>query len=249
MYMKKTHIYVFSLFLIVAGFSTARAAFPQGMEHRKDARENLRQELRKEHGTLHQGIMDKRRELRMEASTTDEMAQQKRQMLHDEIKKEREDFKKMVSERRDALKKSFGIEKAQNIERLFAHMIERFEAVADRLNTLSDRISAMLDKASARGKDVSLPAAKLIEARAKIDAFQKTNEDVKTKYTEAVKSSDVRTSFGKVKNIVRDLKEKAKDAHHALVETITTIKGLGWAGDKATSTIPSASSTAPTTTP
>ena len=59
--------------------------------------------------------------------------------------------------------------------------------------------------------------------------------DAKTQFGATALSENPRTAFQKVKELVKGVAQKAKDAHRALVDVMNSIKGLRL-GDKGTTT-------------
>mgnify|MGYP001581897653 CR=1 FL=1 len=111
-------------------------------------------------------------------------------------------------------------------------MSEKFHAAIERLKNFADKIEDRLDKAEDNGKDVNESRAKLVEARTKIIATETALADAKAKYAEAVKNPDFKASFAKVKEVVSGVVEKVREAHKALVDVVTSMKGLGGGVEK-----------------
>jgi len=222
-----------------------------GQDSLRDRRMELQQDIQQQRDDLRGEIQEKREGMRQEmqdkrGAMTDELKAKreammqemkaKREALRDEIIKKREAFREEAQKRREELRKKLGEKRAENIERFFNNMVRKFENAIERLEKLADRIDARLKKAKERGKDVASLEDLLQAARGKIDAVKTALEDAKAKYTAATGDPDFGRSFKKVKELVRGVAQKAKDAHKALVEVIRSTKGLGV--DAATSTPP-----------
>ena len=184
-----------------------------------NARKMLNQELRQKQAALKQEAQKKRQALEAEMKT-------KRDALMQEMKMKRQTFEQEKQQRIDALKKKLGDERAKKIEQFFNNMVKKFEAAIDRLNKLADRIDALLNKAAAAGKDVSAQKTALQAARVKITAVETALGDAKTQFGAMAKSADPKTAFQKVKELVRGVEQKIKDAHSALVNVVSSTKGL-----------------------
>lgn len=160
---------------------------------------------------------------------------QKQQALQQEAKQKREAFKNEARERVEAMKKKLGEERAKRIDQFFNQMVRKFENAIDRLNNLADRIESRLNKTEAAGNDISKQRDMLKSARDKIAAVESALSDAKAQFGAMAKSENPKEAFRKVKELVRGVAQKVKDAHRALVDVVNSIKGLRL-GDKATST-------------
>ncbi|OGF62525.1 hypothetical protein A2926_02190 [Candidatus Giovannonibacteria bacterium RIFCSPLOWO2_01_FULL_44_40] len=178
---------------------------------------------------LNQDLRQKQEALRQEAKT-------KRDALMQEAKTKREAFKAEAQKRVDALQKKVGEERAKRIDQFFNQMVRKFENAIDRLNNLADRIESRLTKTEAAGNDVSKQRDLLKAARDKISAVETALSDAKAQFAAMAKSENPKVAFEKVKELVRGVAQKVKDAHKALVDVVTAIKGLRL-GSEATSTI------------
>lgn len=236
--MRKTIFYlILPIFLVLPLFSFGafhdglkqeREADKQALEQKRDA---LKQEVQQKRDVLKKEIQEKKdlftQETREKREALRKEMEVKKEALKDEIKKKRESFKDEAKKRREELKKKLGEEKAKRIEAFFQKMVEKFENAVDRLDKLADRISSWLDKAEDNGKDVVALREKLAAAKTKITDVEKALDEAKVKYAEAVKEPDFKVAFKKVKEIVKGVSEKVKQAHRALVDVVNSIKGLG----------------------
>lgn len=209
------------------GIQERKDTLKQNIQERKDI---LKQNVQERKDALKQGVQEKkevRKEIRDTRATVRQEVREKRKGVRAEVEKKREEFKQKVEERKDELKKKLGEKRAVEIERFFANMARKFEEAVNRLDVNADKISTHLDKAAANGRDVSVPHAKLEEARGKIAEAEKAFEDAKARYAEAVKDPDFKASFAKVRSVVQGVEQKIKEAHRALVDVIKSLKGLG----------------------
>lgn len=223
-----------------------REALRQGAQEKRDA---LKQDLKEKKDSLKQEFVDKKEQLKDKVDGTRSETKDKREVVRTEmqekreaLKKEmqekkegmkkeieakREQFKVSAQERRDALKKKLGEKRAENIEKFFMNMSEKFHAAIGRLNTFADKIEDRLDKAEDNGKDVSVARTKLADAQSRIAATERSLADAKTGYKEMVKDSDPKAAFAKVKEAVGSVAANVREAHKLLVEVVTSLKGLG----------------------
>lgn len=188
---------------------------------------------------LNQDIRQKQEVLRLEAKQKRDAllqeAKQKREILKEEAKTKREAFKEEAKQRVEAMRKKLGDGRAKRVEQFFNNMVRKFENAIDRLNNLADRIDSRLKKTEDAGNDVAKQRDLLKVARDKITAVETALSDAKAKFAEMAKSENPKEAFKKVKELARGVAEKVKEAHRALVEVVTSLKGLR-VGDKATST-------------
>lgn len=195
----------------------------------KQKRDALSQELKAKNEALRQELKEKQEAFRTELK-------EKREVVKQELKDKREKFKEEEKTRKEELKKKLGEKRGENIEKFFNQMVGKFEETVKQLKDFSDRITSRLNKAEENGRDVAELRRKLVEAGDKIAAVEKALEDAKVRYAEAIKDPDFKVAFKKVREIVESVKEKAKEAHRALVDVISSTKGLGEGERKATTT-------------
>src|SRR3989344_6817228 len=177
-----------------------------------------------------------RQEFKLKQQAIQQEAKQNREVLMQEFKAKRETFKTDAQKRVDALKKKEGEERAKRIEQFFNQMVRKFENAIDRLNNLADRIESRLTKTEAAGNDVSKQRDLLKAARDKISAVETALSDAKAQFAAMAKSENPKVAFEKVKELVRGVAQKVKDADKALVDVVTAVKGLRL-GRGATSTL------------
>lgn len=183
------------------------------------AKKALNQELRQKQQALQQEVKAKREALQVELKA-------KRDAVIVEMKTKRQEFERKTKERVENLKKKLGEERAKRVEQLFNNMVRKFEGAIDRLNKTADRIDSLLQKASASGKDVAKQTDMLKSARDKITAVEAALNDAKTQFGAMSQNTDPKTAFNKVKELVRGVEQKVKEAHAALVNVVKSIKGL-----------------------
>lgn len=166
--------------------------------------------------------------------------EQKRLQMKESLETRREKFESEGIKRAEALKKKFGEERAARIEAYFKKMLEKFDAAISRQQTFADKLSAFLDKAEANGKDVTTLRAKLATAEEALLAAESALEDAKTKYAEAAANTDFTARFAAVRTLIEGVAEKIKASHRALIDVLTSIKGLniGRHDERATTTSP-----------
>lgn len=243
---KITHLVINSV--VLAGFVpvAAYAAFHDGLLQRKQEirdeiqqqRENLRQQIQEKRDTLRTELQERRAEFRGEVREVQRAVreefqarlrefQAKREALRQELEEKRVRFQEERKARVEELKKKVGEKRAERIEQFFQKMLEKFNAAIERLKRFADRIEERINRAEANGRDVTDAKSKLLTAREKIVDAEKALEDAKAKYTEATKDPDFKAAFKKVREIVHGVVAKLKEAHAALVDVITTLKGIG----------------------
>jgi len=151
---------------------------------------------------------------------------QKTQELRTQIQQKRDDFKQKETARREELKKQLGEQRAANIERFFQRMSANFESAADRLGGLADRLETYLSRLADEGKDISVLQDNLEQARVKVAVAKQSLENSKNDYAKAVESDDFKTAFQNVRSSVEGVKIKMREARQALVDVISSIKGV-----------------------
>ncbi len=154
-----------------------------------------------------------------------EVIKQEREKEHEDMMKERDDFEHASSTRIANFKKHIGDQRAKTVDMLFGNMVGKFNSAIDRLNSLADRIQARLDVLSQNGKDVTTLNTKLAAARVKISDAVAALQTAKSKYTNIAQNPDPALAFQSVKQIIKDAEQKVKDAHAALVDVTSSVKG------------------------
>lgn len=220
-----------------------REELQKEMQEKRDA---MKQETREKVDAMKKETKDTRDAMKEKAMEEREAMKkemmEKREAMQMERKEKHEQFKAEAEKRKEELKKKLGERRAANIERFFTNMMEKFVAAIDRLTKSAERISDHLDKAEANGRDVVALKEKLTAAEGKIAEAKSALDAARAKYSEAVKNTDFKKAFQDVRTIVKDVAEKVRAAHAALVDVINSIKGLG----KGTT---SDAGTSPATTP
>lgn len=227
--------------LLIAGALVALPFFAMAEDiAAPSAKKAINQVLRQQQQTLQQEAKAKKEALQAEVKAKREALQvelkTKRDAVITEMKTKRQEFEQKAKERVENLKKKLGEERAKRVEQLFNNMARKFEAAIDRLNKTADRIDALLKKASASGKDVSKQMDILTAARGKISAVETALQGAKAQFAAMAQSADTKTAFNKVKELIRGVEQKVKEAHAALVDVVKSIKGLKLGEDRATTT-------------
>ncbi len=229
--------------LLVAGALVALPLFALAEDATApNAKKALNQELRQKQQVLQQEAKTKKEALQAEAKAKREALQAelkaKRDAAATAMKLKRQEFEQKAKERVENLKKKLGEERAKRVEQLFNNMARKFESAIDRLNKTADRIDALLKKASDSGKDVFQQTNMLKTARDKIAAVETALNDAKAQFGAMSQSTDTKTAFNKVKELVRGVEQKVKEAHAALTDVIKSIKGLRLGAEEKATTTP-----------
>jgi chromosome segregation ATPase len=159
-----------------------------------------------------------------------------REALQQEIEAKRAAFQTTLKTERDAFKKEVETEKADFKAHLSekraefrGHALEmvgkRFEALMNNITKLQVRVADRITKLKAAGNDTSkaevslaLSKSKLADAQAKITAIKALIPTTDVKVTA--------DTFSQIKLGANDAKNLLKEAHAALVDAITLLKGL-----------------------
>lgn len=103
------------------------------------------------------------------------------------------------------------------------HAASLFDAMILRLRGLGERIDARIDVLKERGVDVADAEESLADALAKIDDAEKAIEEVKDAMSDALASETPREEIQNVRTLAETAKGKIREAHQALVLTITEL--------------------------
>lgn len=202
------------------------------LEEAKDQRAALQEKAQ----MMKDEAKTKTESMRKEMQARMEELKKKRLEMEMEMKKKREEFQAGMEERKMELKKKLGEQKAVRIEQFFANMMKKFEDAIDRLEGVADKIENRLTASTADPADLAVVQAKLAAARGKISEAETALADAKAKYADAVKDTDFRESFKKVRALVEGVASKVKEAHRALVDVTASIKELGARGRNGSAT-------------
>lgn len=245
----RASVYVLFAAVPLGGFAAIHKVFQregeEGKQKVETQRNELKQEFKERRDTLKEEVKGKVEQFKQEvrerkdalkgAGKEEKQAakqefKERRAALGEEIKKKREEFKAEAKTRKEELKKKVGENRAERIEQFFKQMTDKFEAALDRLDGLAGRIEERINAAASSGKDVTGARSELEKGRVKIKEAASELESAKTKYAEAIKNPDVKAAFADVKKIVQGIAVKVKDAHAALIRTITVLKGVSGSG-------------------
>ncbi len=209
---------VFALTVMVAPWSAGaiyhNKKTPEARQERKgEMKDNAKENVQEKRTQLKEGLKDRLDDIK--------------EKVRGGFEKKRQEFTDGAKDRKAILQKKLGEKRGERIEQFFTKMTEKFDSALERLEKTADKIEGRLTKAAENGRDVVALRAKLTEARAKIEEARTFLEDAKAKYSDAAKNADFKAAFRNVKEVVQSVSGKIKEAHRALVEVITSMKGLG----------------------
>ncbi|MFA5831548.1 MAG: hypothetical protein WC878_07010 [Candidatus Paceibacterota bacterium] len=190
-------------------------------------------------GAVRQEVKDMKDRAREAASTTRNELKQKAEKTREQIQNKRQELQNDLEKRKIELLKKWG-EKT----------IKRLEAAVVRLEKLTMRIESRIAKMKANKIDTTAADASLViakekvaEAKSTLDAAKLAIADIANQADESAVASTTKNilaqNLPKIKEQVRKVTEALKEAHKALVKTITELKGKeGVKKNNATSTAP-----------
>lgn len=114
--------------------------------------------------------------------------------------------------------------KQDRIKNFIEIIFNRFTAATERLDGLSERIQNRIDKFEERGVDVTEPQNLLDEATVLIDSLI---SDIRSVKDDLGASLEENPSREEIREVITGLKDKLKEAHATLVESIRSLKSLG----------------------
>lgn len=125
--------------------------------------------------------------------------------------------------------------KKARLQEAVTKMERSLEARVGNLDSLAARIQTRIGKIQAEGKDMTAASAKLVEAQKKIAEAKAELAKLKTANATMVASAKPATAFANIKNrSAKTVVVKIKEAHKALVDTITIMKGQGMTSSTST---------------
>lgn len=136
----------------------------------------------------------------------------------------RDEVKQKIQEKKAEIKEKVSDKQKQKIANFWDNMTKRLEILIRNQRRLADQISNRLDKLSAEGKDVTAARAKLADAKKMIQAAEDALHAGTASISNIVAQNDPKTALQKVRQLNKDVLEKIKDAHHALVDVMKAVK-------------------------
>ena len=163
--------------------------------------------------------------IREAASSTKGEIKQQMQTARQEIQSKRDELRNTIENRKVELAKQWG-----------AKTIKRFEEAITRLEKITARIEARIAKMKANKidtttADTSLVTAKqkITEAKTSLEAAKMAIAEIGTQAAAATDANAAKNIVGqtlpKIKEQVRVVNDSLKEAHQALIQTITDLKG------------------------
>lgn len=116
----------------------------------------------------------------------------------------------------------------------YEHAMELLSGVVSRLIALADRIDARIALLMERGADTAASEAALEDARAKIAAAEEAIQAVADATAAALEGENPREALKSVAPEVDAAKAALREAHAALVHTLTTLPDAGLSGEEGT---------------
>lgn len=148
---------------------------------------------------------------------------------------------------KNQLKSKLTEEKINKVRGSFAKIENRFNVHTRNLDSLAQRIENWVIRASQEGKDVISAQANLNDAKMKIQEAQEAAIKLRTDIDDMIYADNPKEKFGIIKNdMTKNVAEKIKAAHRALVQVIISLKnqyGVLDASSAQTSTTTSGTST------
>jgi hypothetical protein len=150
----------------------------------------------------------------------------------DEVKsKERKILPALQNRLRDRATGSFSTDRTQSVEmrvknylRHWTNMLFRMTAAIERLEHLAFRIEERINKFEAEGRKLEEAKKELAAARESLEKARGGLNELSVSYEEVLKADDLKESFIRVRDMVRDLREAIKDSHRLLLKAIELIK-------------------------
>lgn len=150
--------------------------------------------------------------------------------LNNERKEERQE---QMQERRELVQER----QTQNISdrmdnmklRIRAHsewMVKRLTAAVERLEILITRIESRIAKIDDEGGDTTEAVALVAEAKLNIESAKDGIADIDVALETALSKDELRGAFTDLRILVQTIHTDIREAHRALIQAVTTLKGL-----------------------
>jgi DNA repair exonuclease SbcCD ATPase subunit len=156
----------------------------------------------------------------------------------------REEAKERMQEKREEMKERLSNARQERIKSWFKRMQKRLTMLIDRQYRLADKIQVRLDRAAENGKDVTSLRADLAAARTKIDTAKQALTGMAGQIDSILEDNSPREAFAKLHELQKDVFNKIREAHRALVKVIASLRGIGGATTPSVTPSPTSSPTA-----
>lgn len=135
--------------------------------------------------------------------------------------------REQVQQKREQVRERLAEKRKQIIRDHFNRMMKRFDAALERIKKIGERIQSRIERAKANGKDVASAQTALDRAKTSWQEAKSAVDGVKGKLESVLSADDPKAAFKDVQNLIEAARDKIKAAHAAMVDAITTLKGVG----------------------
>lgn len=116
--------------------------------------------------------------------------------------------------------------KREQLKKFWEKMVHRLGVLIRNEERLANKVQEKLNQAALRGKDVTALNKKLEDAKKLVADAKKALSDAPGKVLDIIKNSEPKVAREKIKALVKEVRQKIKDAHRALVNVRKELKGL-----------------------
>ncbi len=113
--------------------------------------------------------------------------------------------------------------------RISAHaewMVKRLNAAVERLELLTARIESRIDKIEEDGGDTTEAASFVTKAKVSIESAKDGIADIGGAIELALSKDELRGAFTDLRTLIQSISSDLRDAHRALIQAVTNLKGL-----------------------
>ena len=145
-------------------------------------------------------------------------------LKREEALKRAEEARQKAAEKREEIRQKLAEEAAKRVQAFAERTLERFEAALERLSKLSERIGSRILKLEENGLNLDRASSLLEEANVKIDEAETSVLEAGELAGDVITSENPKEMFAGMRDALNTAKEAIKDAHSALVDSISAIK-------------------------
>lgn len=142
----------------------------------------------------------------------------------DQQKQSTEDRVRDLEKKKEQLEERRRTKNQERIQKFWEQMEKRLSVLIRNEKKLAERIDSQIAKRTAAGADMADTSGKLKKARTLIADAEKSLTDAASAITKIISGNEPKDAFAKVRNLNKDVLDKIKAAHKALVDVFSQVK-------------------------
>lgn len=230
--MKKGIIFLTNVIALGAGCLGASVVSAQNSMDFRAAREEQRAQMQQRREEMRGTMMDRREELNTSMEDRREQFNMRMEERREEFRSRADEMKQRIKDRRETLRAQWEEKKAalskrrkQNIKQHMERVTQRMQAALDRLELLAEKIAIRITLLKERGADAGDLETSLADAKNLITQGQSALDAASAALRTSPDAENPADAIGSARVQFEDVKTKIREAHAALVDVVTSLKG------------------------